>query len=123
MVVGGVESSGTIRGTIAISIRDRTSRSICKGPCLAHWSPDGKYLYVSTAGTLTTSGGRTYVVAMPGGLARADLPRTELDAASDEELARFPVIRQGQMSPGPDPQHYVFAVGAFQGNLFRIPLH
>jgi hypothetical protein len=60
---------------------------------------------------------------MPRGFALADLPRTGLDAASDEELAHVQVIRQGHVSPGPDPQHYVFATAAFQGNLFRIPLH
>ena len=74
VVVGGVtgeknQPPGTIRGTIAVSIRDRSSRSICKGPCLVHWSSDGKYLYVSTVGRQTTSGGRTFVIAMPRGLA------------------------------------------------------
>ena len=123
-LAGGVnEPPGNVRGTIAVSTRDRRSRSICKGPCTVHWSSDGKYLYVSTVGRLTGSGGRTFVIAMPHGFALADLPRTELDLASDEELAHIQVIRQGLASPGPDPQHYVFATAAFQGNLFRIPLH
>ena len=128
VAIGGVlrgrnEPPGAPRGTIAVSTRDRSSRSICKGPCVVHWSSDGKYLYVSTVGRLTTSGGRTYVIPIPRGFALADLPRTEVDAASDEELAHIQVIRQGQVSPGPDPQHYVFATAAFQGNLFRVPLH
>jgi len=120
---GGKELPGAARGTIAVSLRDHMSRSICRGPCQARWSSDGKYLYVSKAGRQTTSGGRTFVVPTPRGMALADLPRTELDAASDEELARFQAIRQGRMSPGPDPQNYVFVSAAFQGNLFRIPLH
>jgi serine/threonine protein kinase/Tol biopolymer transport system component len=128
VAVGGVGGGrdlppDTPRGTIGVSIRDRSSRSICKGPCIVHWSSDGKYLYVSTVGPLTTSGGRTYVISMPRGFALADLPREGLDAASDAELAHIQVIRQGLVSPGPDPQNYVFATAAFQGNLFRIPLH
>jgi serine/threonine protein kinase/Tol biopolymer transport system component len=126
--VGGVagegkESPANVRGTIAVSTRDRSSRSICKGACNVHWSSDGKYLYVSTVGRLTTSGGRTLVIGLPRGFALADLPPTGLDLASDEELAHLQVIRQGRVSPGPDPQHYVFATATFQGNLFRIPLH
>ncbi len=120
---GGNKPSGKVVGTIAVSTRDRRSRSICKGPCQVHWSSDGKYLYVSTAGRATTLGGRTFVIAMPRGFALADLPRTELDAASEEELAHFQMIRQAQVSPGLDPQHYVFSTAVFQGNLFRIPLH
>jgi hypothetical protein len=79
-------------------------------------------LYLTTNSRLTSSG-RTLVVATPRGFALAEWPPAGLDVASDEELARVQVIRQGLMSPGPDPQHYVFETNAFQGNLFRIPLH
>ena len=63
------------------------------------------------------------MIPTPRGFGLADLPLTELDAASDEELAHVQVIRQGRVSPGPDPRNYAFATAAFQGNLFRIPLH
>src|SRR5205085_2204766 len=57
VAVGGVLAGGNLpQGTIAVSTRDRSSRSICKGPCLVHWSSDGKYLYVSTVGRQTTTG-------------------------------------------------------------------
>jgi serine/threonine protein kinase/Tol biopolymer transport system component len=120
---GGNEPPGAHSGgTFAVSTRDRSSRSICNGPCLVRWSSDGKYLYVTSVSRLTSSG-RTLVIAMPRSFALAELPPTGLDVASDEELARVQVIRQGLMSPGPDPQTYVFETAAFQGNLFRIPLH
>jgi serine/threonine protein kinase/Tol biopolymer transport system component len=109
-------------GTFTVSTRDRSRRLICNGPCLIHWSSDGKYLYLTTNSRLTSSG-RTLVLATPRGFALAQLPPAGLDLASDEELARIPVIRQGLMSPGSDPQNYVFETAAFQGNLFRIPLH
>ena len=119
---GGNEPPGAHSGgTFAVSTRDRSSRSICNGPCRVRWSSDGKYLYVTSDSSLTSSG-RTLVIAMPRGFALAELPR-ELDLASDEELSRVQVIRQGLMSPGPDPQTYVFETNAFKGNLFRIPLH
>ena len=70
-----------------------------------------------------TSSGRTLVVALPRGFALAELPPEGLDFIGDKELAGIQVIRQGQMSPGPDPQTYAFVTAAFQGNLFRIPLH
>ena len=79
-------------------------------------------MYV-TPDNYRTSSGRTLVIAMPRGFALAQLPPAGLDVASDEELAHVQVIRQSRMSPGPDPQDYVFETAAFQGNLFRIPLH
>ena len=36
------------------------------------------------------------MIPMPRGFTLADLPRTELDVARDEELAHLQVIRQGQ---------------------------
>jgi serine/threonine protein kinase/Tol biopolymer transport system component len=122
MVGGGNEPAGTIRGAFGVSTRGGGSRVICKGPCITHWSSDGKYLYVTTNNRLTSSG-RTLVVAMPRGFALAELPPEGLDFASDKELAGIQVIPHGQMSPGPDPQNYAFETAAFQGNLFRIPLH
>jgi eukaryotic-like serine/threonine-protein kinase len=109
-------------GTFAVSTRDRSRRLICSGPCLVTWSSDGRYLYLTTNSRLSSSG-RTLVLATPRGFALTELPPAGLDLASDEELARIQVIRQGLMSPGPDPQNYVFETAAFQGNLFRIPLH
>jgi hypothetical protein len=118
----GNEPPGTIRGAFAVATRGGATRVICKGPCTAHWSSDGKYLYVATNIRLTSSG-RTFVIALPRGFAAAELPPAGLDFASDKELAGIQVIRDGRMSPGPDPQNYASETAAFQGNLFRIPLH
>ncbi len=109
-------------GAFVVSTRDRSKQLVCNGPCLVQWSSDGKYLYLTTNSRLTSSG-RTLVVATPRGFARVEWPPEGLDVAGEAVLARIPVIRQGLMSPGPDPQNYVFETAAFQGNLFRIPLH
>ncbi|HEY1758192.1 MAG TPA: protein kinase [Bryobacteraceae bacterium] len=119
---GEKEPAGAIRGSFAVSTRDGSTRVICKGPCVTRWSSDGKYLYVTT-NNLRTSSGRTLVVPLPRGLAFAELPAVGLDFAAEKDLAGIQVIHQGLVSPGPDPQNYVFVTAAFQGNLFRIPLH
>ena len=109
-------------GTYAVSLQDHSRRRICGGPCNVAWSLDGKLLYVS-ADPGKTSAGRTVVVPLPRGFRQSHFPETGLDRANEEELAGIKVIRRGIMSPGPDPDTYAFTTAAFQGNLFRIPLH
>jgi hypothetical protein len=88
------------------------------------WSADGKYLYVTeTTARYATSAGLTYVIPMAHGFGHLDLPASGIDAATDEQLAGYRSIHEGVVSPGPDPQTYAFTNAAFQGNLFRIPLH
>jgi serine/threonine protein kinase/Tol biopolymer transport system component len=126
-VGGGVaglkeQRPGAPPGTVAVSTRDGSGRVICSGPCLVSWSPDGKYLYVTTV-TRIIGAGRTYVVPLPRGFAQAQLPPEGLDLSSDETLARFQRIPHGPIAPGPDPGSYAYETEVFQGNLFRIPLH
>jgi Tol biopolymer transport system component len=106
-------------GTFAVSLRDGSHRRLCAAACLVQWSPDGKFLYVTTSSALTSSG-RTLVVPVPRGLGLAPLPKGGFDG---EEVPGLQVIRQRDMSPGPDPDTYAFTTAEFQGNLFRIPLH
>jgi hypothetical protein len=124
---GGVSPKGDwamfgTAGTNVTSVARGIVRKICNGPCPARWSADDKYLYVATS-VNRTSAGRTLVIPLSRGFEHVNLPASGLDLASDEELARFRVIPQGAISPGPDPQTYAFSRSVFQGNLFRIPLH
>ena len=85
---------------------------------------DGKYLYVTvTSSRYGISAGLTYVIPMPHGFGHLDLPASGIDLATDKQLAGYQSIREGVVSPGPDPQTYAFTRATFQGNLFRIPLH
>jgi hypothetical protein len=106
-------------GTYAVSLKDRSHRRLCASACIVAWSSDGKYLYLTTNSPLTASG-RTLVLPLPRGLGQAALPKAGLDA---EDAPGVQVIRQSDMSPGPDPDTYAYTTAAFQGNLFRIPLH
>jgi Tol biopolymer transport system component len=111
-------------GTFAVSMRDHVSRKICAVACVAQWSADEKYLYVTvTPSRYAISAGLTHVIPMPHGIGHLDLPASGIDLATDKQLAGFQSIHEGVVSPGPDPQTYAFTHAAFQGNLFRIPLH
>ena len=112
-------------GTFAVSMRNHVPRRICAVACVVQWSADGKYLYVTIGyrAAVRTSDGLTYVIPMPHGFGHLDLPASGIDLATDEQLAGFQSMREGVVSPGPDPQTYAFTSAAFQGNLFRIPLH
>ena len=113
-------------GTFAVAVRDRAQRRICAGPCFVQWSGDGKYIYVSTTSRSSATGSTklTYIIPIPHGFGLLNLPASGIDGASEAELAGIQSIPQGpDVAPGPDPQTYAFTRSAFQGNLFRIPLH
>jgi serine/threonine protein kinase len=113
-------------GTFALAVRDRAQRRICAGPCFVQWSGDGKYIYVSTTRRPSATGSTklTYIIPIPHGFGLLNLPASGIDGASEAELAGIQSIPQGpDLAPGPDPQTYAFTRSAFQGNLFRIPLH
>ena len=112
-------------GSFVVGVRRRAQRKICVGMCFAQWSADGKYLYLSDSGRfgLSESTQPTYVIPLPHGIELLDLPPSGIDLASEQQLAGFQSIPQGNMSPGPDPRTYAFTKSNFQGNLFRIPLH
>jgi len=112
-------------GTSAISVQDHVQRRICAGACIVQWSADGKYMYVSLTSPYSAAGStaRSYIVPIPHGAGAFDWPESGLDRAGKEQLAGIQSIPQAAIAPGPDPQTYAFASAAFQGNLFRIPLH
>jgi hypothetical protein len=112
-------------GEYLVGVRSRAQRKICTGVCYIKWSADGKYLYVSPVSRFSESESTlaTYIIPIPHGVEQLDLPASGIDLANKEQLAGLQSIPQGSMSPGPDPQTYAFTTSAFQGNLFRIPLH
>jgi Tol biopolymer transport system component/predicted Ser/Thr protein kinase len=127
--VGGWIGSSRGEGTYLVSLRDRSSRFLSKGPCVLQWSLDSKFLFVTlshtTADQKTTAGssGQTLVIPAPRGLAEAAIPVGGLDSASDQEPNGIQVIRQWLVAPGFDANTYAYSATEFRGNLFRIPLH
>jgi Tol biopolymer transport system component/predicted Ser/Thr protein kinase len=122
-VAGRIESES---GTFAVGVRNHAQRRICAGPCFVQWSGDGKFIYVSTTSRSSATGSTklTYIIPIPHGFGLLKLPASGIDGASEAELAGIQSIPQGpDIAPGPDPQTYAFTRSAFQGNLFRIPLH
>jgi hypothetical protein len=112
-------------GEYLVGVRSHAQRKICAGVCFLTWSADGKYLYVSPISRFSASESTlpTYIIPIPHGVELLDLPASGIDLESKEQPAGIQSIPRGNMSPGPDPQTYAFTTAAFQGNLFRIPLH
>jgi Tol biopolymer transport system component len=121
-IIGIAES---VDGDYAVPVRGGAQRKICAGACYVQWSADGKYMYVSLTSRYSAAGStvHTYFIPIRHGFGLLDLPASGIDRASEAELAGIQSIPQADMSPGPDPQTYAFTITAFQGNLFRIPLH
>ena len=120
VVASGI--GGPRRGTVAVSLQDRTWKVICPSPCRAMWSPDGAFLYV-TASINPTAAGTTLVLPIPRGQGLPALPEGGLGVNASDDMPGVRVIRQSQVVPGPAPGTYAFAKSDFVGNLFRIPLH
>jgi hypothetical protein len=120
VVASGI--GGPRRGTVAVSLQDRTWKVICPSPCRAMWSPDGAFLYV-TASINPTAAGTTLVLPIPRGQGLPALPEGGLGVNASDDMPGVRVIRQSQVVPGPTPETYAFAKSDFVGNLFRIPLH
>jgi hypothetical protein len=113
---------GAKSGTVAVSLKDRTTKMICSFLCLPKWSPDGQFLYVTTR-IDPTSSGATLVIPIPRGQGLPALPEGGVSIEASDDMPGVRVIRQGQVVPGPGPETYAFARSDFTGNLFRIPLH
>ncbi len=118
--VAGV--AGLEHGTLAVSLKDRTRKVICAGPCLPRWSADGAYLYALMDPSPSQTG-PTLVFRIPSGAGLPALPAKGLRAHAAEESTGIRTIRESWVGPGPDPQTYAFVKSEFVGNLFRIPLH
>jgi eukaryotic-like serine/threonine-protein kinase len=120
-----VSDIGAVPGNFAVSLRDHTQRRICAFACFVQWSPDGKFMYVSLTSRVPEAepAGGTYAIRIPHGFRLLNLPASGMDRASEAELAGIESISKGFLSAGPDPQTYAYTNAAFQGNLFRIPLH
>ena len=114
VVVADIDSVG---GEFVVRVRDRAQRKICAGVCYMKWSADGKYLYVLPISQFSKSESTqpTYIIPMPHGVERLDLPASGIDLANKEQLAGLQSIPRGNMSPGPDPQTYAFTTWHSRG--------
>jgi Tol biopolymer transport system component len=125
---GSMVMAGGIRGLeygfVAVSLKNGTRKAICATLCLARWSGDGAYLYV-TMNPTPARARPTLVFSIPKGASLPALPPQGLGPQAGEESPGPGIakILQDWPAPGPDPQTYAFVKSEFVGNLFRIPLH
>jgi eukaryotic-like serine/threonine-protein kinase len=108
------------RGVFAIPVHGGVARRICDvDACPATWSPDGRFLFVSS---LTVTG-KTLVIPVPAGKSLPDFPLSGITLSAAQILPGTHLIDHDWISPGPDSSTYAFAVTSLRRNLFRIPLH
>jgi hypothetical protein len=118
----GVHLGDMERGTVAVSLKDRTRKLVCKEICSPRWSDDGKYLFL-TMNPVPERANPTLVLPIPAGEVLPALPATGFGPNAAEELRGVSVIGQDWPAPGPNLQTYAYVKAEFAGNLFRIPLH
>jgi serine/threonine protein kinase/Tol biopolymer transport system component len=109
--------------TIAVPVHGGATRTMCSESCIARWSSDGRFLYV-TIGTTAVLSLQTAVVPIPAGRPLPDFPASGIGSpAGWRALPGIRIIERSDVFPGPDPSAYVFVKTDLQRNLFRIPLH
>jgi serine/threonine protein kinase/Tol biopolymer transport system component len=117
----GVDAVSTV---LAVPIHGGAPKKVCAPPCLAAWSSDGKFFYVSLDRNSATFPGRTLAIRVPAGKSLPDLPASGIDrSASGVTLPGARMIEYVSLSTGPDASTFVFTKTDLQRNLFRIPLH
>jgi hypothetical protein len=127
-VAGGFSDPSRPAGTYAVSLKDRSQRFLCAGPCVIKWSPDGKFLFVTVnyspadAKNSLTATGRTFIFPEPHGIDSIAIPARGVNP-DDLEIPGARVIPKGDLSPGPGGKTWAYTVAEFEGNIFRIPLH
>ena len=80
------------------------------------WTPDGKFLYLTFAGS-------TYAIPLQPGQMLPPIPASGFQ--SKEAVAALPgarLVSEDSVWPGPNPSIYAFTKVARQGNIYRVPV-
>jgi DNA-binding winged helix-turn-helix (wHTH) protein/Tol biopolymer transport system component len=103
--------------TVIVSLGTGTFRWVRGGYWASRWSPDGRSLYLETAGASPAQAGGTLAIALAGNAP----PRIPAPTAG----ATARVLPHGTegFAPGPDPDTYAFTRTEWLRNIYRIPLH
>jgi len=112
-----------LASVMAIPLDGGTPRRICAGYCIARWSTDGRFLFVTVEAPSRTSPGRSLAIPLgpdeilpdfpPGGIAPLSKPNVVTGAQS---------VARGNLVPGKDPEHYAWVNTTVHRNLYRISL-
>lgn len=113
---------------MAIPTRGGPPRQICSGYCVARWSPDGKFLYVTVE-----QPGQVAAIPVPPGETLPRLPGKGISSMQEAvKLAEGRLIEtdaargnrgETDIAPGLDPSVFAYVRKTIRRNLFRIPLH
>jgi uncharacterized protein YjiK len=85
-------------------------------PSRLSWTPDGRFLYLISAGS-------TYAIPLQPGQMLPPIPASGFP--SKEAVAALPgarLISEERVWPGPNPSIYAFTKVATQRNIYRVPV-
>jgi DNA-binding winged helix-turn-helix (wHTH) protein/Tol biopolymer transport system component len=116
-------SAGKTAATMAVPTAGGSPHAICVYTCWGAWSPDGRFLYVSSDVRTRTNPGRTIAMPVARDTGLPDLPQGGITSLKHAlSIPGSVVIEQDDVVPGPDPSTYAYVKTTAHRNLFRIHL-
>lgn len=108
---------------MAIPLNGGAARHICASYCVASWSTDGKFLFVTVEAPSRTGPGRSLAIPLGPGENLPDLPAGGIaPLAEPNVIPGAESVARGEMVPGKDPEHYAWVNSTVHRNLYRISL-
>ena len=109
--------------TMAVPTDGGSPRPLCIYTCWGGWSPDGRFVYVSSDVRTRINSGKTFVIPAAGETGLPDLPKEGI--ASLRDAVTIPgtiLIDKDDVIPGPEPSTYAYLKTTAHRNLFQIRL-
>jgi len=120
--VAGTPESDRV-AIMAIPLDGGVPRRICASFCVPAWSPDGKSLFVPVEDSSGTGPGRSLAIPLGPGETLPILPAGGITPLAEPNVVRgAKSVARGDLTPGKDPEHYVWVNTTTHRNLYRISL-
>jgi DNA-binding winged helix-turn-helix (wHTH) protein/Tol biopolymer transport system component len=108
---------------MAIPLAHGAPQRICAPWCLARWSTDGKFLFVSVEDSSRTSPGRSLAIPVGPGESLPYLPAGGIAPLAEPSVVQgAESVGRGALVPGKDPAHYAWVNITVHRNLYQISL-
>jgi DNA-binding winged helix-turn-helix (wHTH) protein/Tol biopolymer transport system component len=120
-----VPQSGAMKAstTMAVSTDGGAPHPLCVYTCWGGWSPDGRFLYISSDFRTRTNSGQTIVMPVAHDSGLPDLPEEGIPSLKSAlTIPGTVVIDQDDVIPGPDVSTYAYLKTTAHRNLFQIRL-
>ena len=99
------------------------ARRICASYCVASWSTDGKFLFVTVEDPSRTGPGRSLAIPLGPGGNLPDLPPGGIPPLAEPSvIPGAESVARGELVPGKNPEDYAWVNTTVHRNLYRISL-